>query len=91
MSGGELTEEHRVELHYLSIDPQHQRKGVGRVLAKEGLGRASAEGRDVWLRATVEGRRLYLSLGFEEVGEGRVCGQRQIAMVKRTGSSSDVA
>lgn len=72
-----------VELHYLSIDPQHQRKGVGRLLVQEGLGRARAEGRDVWLRSTCEGRRLYKSLGFEEVGEGTVCGQRQVAMVNR--------
>lgn len=72
-----------LELHYLSIDPQHQRNGVGRLLAQEGLDRAAAEGRDVWLRSTPEGRRLYLSLGFDEVGEGTVCGQRQVVMIKR--------
>lgn len=89
-----------VELHYLMVDPQHQRKGVGGLLLGEGLksveggrwgegedkdgkGNGETNGRDVYLRSTVEGRGLYLAHGFEEVGEGTVFGERQFPMVKR--------
>lgn len=84
-----------VELHYLMIDPAHQRKGVGRLLVQEGLDWAALEGKEeddvggrprkVYLRSTAEGRGLYLSLGFKEVAEGTVFGQRQSAMVKTVG------
>lgn len=47
------------------------------------LDRAAQESKAVWLRSTLAGRKLYLALGFEEVGEGKVCGERQFAMVKR--------
>lgn len=79
-----------VELHYLMTDPQHQRNGIGCSLLQEGLIWV-AEGkwdgvRDVYLRSTLEGRGLYLSHGFEEVGEGTVFGARQFPMVKRNGT-----
>lgn len=73
----------RTELDYLQVDPGHQRQGIGRLLAQEGLGRADAGGREVWLRSTPEGRCLYLSLGFRVVGEGSVLAQAQYAMVRR--------
>lgn len=69
------------DLTYLVIDPKHQREGIGRLLAKEGLDRAADQGRDVCLRATPEGRRLYLALGFEQVREQKVIGESQFAMV----------
>ncbi|KAK2602868.1 hypothetical protein N8I77_009370 [Diaporthe amygdali] len=68
-------------LSYLLVDPKHHRKGIGRLLAKEGLDRAAAQGRDVRLRATPEGRTLYLALGFKEVCEEKIFGESQYAMV----------
>lgn len=70
-------------LAFLVIDPKHHRKGIGRLLAKEGLDRAAAQGREVRLRATPEGRTLYLALGFEEVCEEKIFGKSQYAMVWR--------
>lgn len=69
------------ELNYLCIDPKHQRKGIGRLLAKEGLERAASQGRDVCLRSTPEGRLLYLALGFVQVCEQKVVRGSQYAMV----------
>ncbi|KAJ4388653.1 hypothetical protein N0V93_006112 [Gnomoniopsis smithogilvyi] len=74
-----------IELRYLMIDPPHQRKGVGRLLVQTMLDRAAAAGKAVWVRSTLGGRELYLVMGFEKVGEGRACGERQFAMVKRAG------
>ncbi|KAG8163531.1 hypothetical protein KVR01_006828 [Diaporthe batatas] len=70
-----------LQLNYLVIDPKHQRQGIGRLLAKEGLDRAASQGKDVCLRATPEGRPLYLALGFEEIYEQKVVGESQYAMV----------
>ncbi len=53
----------------LAIDPTHQRRGVGRMLAQHGLDLAAKEGRDVFLIATPEGKPLYQSLGFRELVE----------------------
>ncbi|KAL1873146.1 hypothetical protein Daus18300_003965 [Diaporthe australafricana] len=68
-------------LNYLAIDPKHQRKGIGRRLTQEGLDRAASRGRDVSLRASPEGRLLYLTMGFKEVCEGKVMGGSQYSMV----------
>lgn len=70
-------------LSYLVIDPKHQRQGIGRLLAKDGLDRAANQGKDVCLRATPEGRPLYLALGFEEICEQKVIGESQYAMVMK--------
>ncbi|KKY32446.1 putative gnat family [Diaporthe ampelina] len=70
-----------LHLNYLVIDPNHQRKGIGRLLAQDGLERAAGQGRDVCLRSTPEGRPLYLALGFRQVLEQKVIGESQYAMV----------
>lgn len=70
----------RTGLSYLAIDPKHQRKGIGRRLTQEGLDRAASQGRDVSLRASPEGRLLYLTMGFKEVCEGTVMGGSQYSM-----------
>lgn len=70
-------------LNLLLVDPAHQGRGIGRLLAREGLDRAAEEGKGVRLRSTPEGRPLYLALGFEEVFEQKVIGESQYGMVWR--------
>lgn len=70
-------------LNFLLVGPSYQRKGIGRLLALEGLDRAAKEGKDVRLRSTPEGRPLYLALGFEDVCEQKVIGETQYGMVWR--------
>lgn len=70
-------------LNFLIVNPSYHRKGIGRLLAREGLDRAAEEGKDVRLRSTPEGRPLYLALGFEEVFKQDVIGEPQYGMVWR--------
>ncbi|KAH6628928.1 acyl-CoA N-acyltransferase [Chaetomium tenue] len=58
----------------LAIDPAHQRRGIGKMLLKQGLELAEKAGKDAFLVATPEGRGLYRSFGFVEVGEPAVLG-----------------
>lgn len=53
----------------LAIDPAHQRRGIGRILVQHGLDQAAKAGTDAFLIATPEGRGLYHSCGFREIGE----------------------
>lgn len=59
----------------LAIDPAHQRRGIGRMLLKHGLELAGKAGKDAFLVATPEGRGLYHSFGFVDVGELAVLGE----------------
>ncbi|KAL2022932.1 hypothetical protein VTK56DRAFT_4147 [Thermocarpiscus australiensis] len=56
-------------LMILAVDPDYQRRGIGKMLLQHGLDLAAQEGRDVFLIATAEGRNLYQSLGFRQIGE----------------------
>lgn len=68
----------------LGVSPKHQRKGVGQALVRWGLERAKEEGRDTFLIATGPGRKLYLGLGFQDVGEERkLLGEPHRCMIKR--------
>jgi len=53
----------------LCIDPDYQRKGLGRMLLRWGLDKADAEGKRAFLTSTPEGKPLYLSEGMKEMGE----------------------
>ena len=59
----------------LAIDPAHQRRGIGKMLLKHGLELAGKAGKDAFLVATPEGRGLYRSFGFFDVGELAVLGE----------------
>lgn len=56
----------------LVTDPQHERKGAGRMLVEWGCRRADAEGRKCSLHATPGAKKLYLACGFEVVSETEI-------------------
>lgn len=53
----------------LAVDPTQQRRGIGRMLLQQGLDLAAQKGLDAFLVATPEGRGLYHSMGFRQIGE----------------------
>lgn len=53
----------------LGVDPKQQRRGIGRMLVQRGLDLAAQAGNDAFVIATPEGRGLYHSLGFRQVGD----------------------
>lgn len=59
-------------LKILSIDPEHQRKGLGTLLVKWGVERANKEGVDAWLESSPMGKGAYLKAGFRVLGMDRV-------------------
>ncbi|KAK4180462.1 acyl-CoA N-acyltransferase [Triangularia setosa] len=61
-------------LMILGVDPAQKRRGIGKMLVNYGLEQAAKEKRDAFLIATPEGKYLYSSLGFEQVGEEYLVG-----------------
>ncbi|KAL6872757.1 putative GNAT family acetyltransferase [Trichoderma novae-zelandiae] len=72
-------------LDYLGVDPQHQRKGIGRMLLDWGLRRAASDGKDCYLMATPAGRALYAKTGFEVVRTVPIFGVLHHSMIYRQG------
>lgn len=52
-------------LDYLTVHPNHRRKGVASALIKKGLEQADAVGMKVWVISTATALPLYEKLGFE--------------------------
>ncbi|KAF2854469.1 hypothetical protein T440DRAFT_387404 [Plenodomus tracheiphilus IPT5] len=52
-------------LHILATDPDHHRRGAGKMLLKWGLDQADRDGLPAFLEASLMGRPLYASLGFK--------------------------
>ena len=62
-----------VRLRAMAIDPDHQGRGVGRLLLEEGVARLRAEGAEVlWAHARDTALPFYRRFGMEVVGEGFV-------------------
>lgn len=55
------------ELDGLYVDPREYRRGIGRMLVMWGVERGMEEGVPVVVRSSPQGKRLYLSCGFEVV------------------------
>ncbi|KAK0725917.1 acyl-CoA N-acyltransferase [Lasiosphaeris hirsuta] len=65
----------------LAVDPNHYRRGAGRMLIRQGLQRAASQGRSVYLSATPEGKPLYESLGFKTLVAHDLFGESYDAML----------
>ncbi|KAL2261805.1 hypothetical protein VTK26DRAFT_3279 [Humicola hyalothermophila] len=63
-------------LMLLAVDPQQQRRGIGKMLVRHGLDLAAQAGTDAFVIATTEGRGMYQSQGFSQVGEAFEMGNR---------------
>ncbi|KAK4118627.1 acyl-CoA N-acyltransferase [Parathielavia appendiculata] len=62
-------------LVHLAVDPNHQRRGIGKMLVRYGLDLAQKDGKDAFLISTPAGRGMYRSVGFRDVGEPfPICG-----------------
>ncbi|KAL7942711.1 acyl-CoA N-acyltransferase [Trichoderma barbatum] len=72
-------------LDYLGVDPQQQRKGIGKILLDWGISRAASEGKDCYLLATPAGKTLYKKTGFEEVRIVSIFGVLHHSMILRHG------
>ncbi len=71
-----------IVLQAVGVHPGHKRRGIGKQLVQVGIDAAAADGIDVWLLATPEGKLLYVSMGFEIQGEKEIAGEIQTAMWK---------
>jgi GNAT superfamily N-acetyltransferase len=60
------------ELNMIRVLPSYQGKGVGSMLLRWGLQKASQSGKRVFLQASPESRDLFLRNGFEVEGEVRM-------------------
>lgn len=65
----------------LAVHPQHQRRGVGTKLVREGKRLASEDGVALTLESSVAARRLYEKNGFRITWKGQVCGMEDSAMM----------
>ncbi|TEA18606.1 hypothetical protein C8034_v010117 [Colletotrichum sidae] len=54
-------------LDYLTVHPDHRRKGVATALVKKGLEQADAVGIKVWVMATMAAQPMYEKLGFQHL------------------------
>jgi GNAT superfamily N-acetyltransferase len=62
-----------VRLRAMAVDPDHQGRGVSRILLEDGVARLRAEGAEVlWAQARDTALRFYRRFGMEVVGDGFV-------------------
>ncbi|KAI8659967.1 N-acetyltransferase domain-containing protein [Fusarium sp. Ph1] len=64
-----LYPDERWRLAFISVSPNHQRRGIGRKLVQWGLDRSEEEGVAAVLEASDAGKCLYEKMGFVEVGK----------------------
>ncbi|KAJ5151276.1 uncharacterized protein N7482_010528 [Penicillium canariense] len=65
---------HGRKLYYyifsIGTEPEHRGKGLAKAIIRDYMRRAQAENVPIWLEATTpNSRKLYLSMGFEEIEE----------------------
>ncbi|KAF9876924.1 GNAT family acetyltransferase [Colletotrichum karsti] len=54
-------------LDYLTVHPDHRRKGIASALVKKGLEQADSVGMKVWVMATMTAQPMYEKLGFQHL------------------------
>jgi ribosomal protein S18 acetylase RimI-like enzyme len=67
-------------LDSLGVHPDHQKKGIGRMLLDWGIKEASKQGKECYLVATPAGLPLYRSAGFEDVRVLDIFGTPHVSM-----------
>lgn len=87
-----LYPDERWRLAFISVSPNHQRRGIGRKLVQWGLDRSEEEGVAAVLEASDAGKGLYEKMGFAEVGrmpfdEGK---KEEPVMIRETRESKKV-
>ncbi|KAI8657991.1 N-acetyltransferase domain-containing protein [Fusarium keratoplasticum] len=87
-----LYPDERWRLAFISVSPNHQRRGIGRKLVQWGLDRSEEEGVAAVLEASDAGKGLYEKMGFVEVGrmpfdEGK---KEEPVMIRETRESKKV-
>ncbi|EEA19205.1 hypothetical protein TMatcc_010245 [Talaromyces marneffei ATCC 18224] len=70
-------------LDSLGVHPNHQKKGIGRMLLDWGIEEASKQGRGCYLVATPAGLPVYTAAGFEDVRVLDIFGTPHVSMRKR--------
>ena len=60
----------RADLQTVAVHPDHQRRGIGKLLMDWGMDVAERMNVPVYLEATYEGAPLYKKCGFETLPEG---------------------
>ena len=85
-----------IDLDYLGVDPQHQRRGIGRKLLTAGLEMAAdtaakqGDGAfNCYLVATPAGQALYESVGFKAINELTMSGCVHRSMMLRSQGKSE--
>jgi len=71
-----------IDLAVLGVDPNQQRRGIGKLLLQWGLDQADRDGTEAYLVATAEGKPLYQANGFKVLAEDEVFGMPVIAMLR---------
>jgi GNAT superfamily N-acetyltransferase len=72
-----------IALDSLGVHPQHQKKGIGKLLLEWGVQEAAKQGGDCYLVATPAGLPLYRAAGFEDVRTVDIFGTPHMSMRKR--------
>lgn len=75
-SSNKLTCDIYIALDSLGVHPNHQKKGIGRMLLDWGIEEASKQGRGCYLVATPAGLPVYTAAGFEDVRVLDILGRR---------------
>ncbi|WAO94307.1 N-acetyltransferase domain-containing protein [Fusarium falciforme] len=87
-----LYPDERWRLAFISVSPNHQRRGIGRKLVQWGLDRSEEEGVAAVLEASDAGKGLYERMGFVEVGKMPFDGgkKEEPVMIRETRESKKV-